>query len=100
MKKYIFETKKKQWEKPTEPKYVFCATAKCTVFAESLEEAKKIAVDKLTRQYLGSGIRFLDDITLLGEYELPVDWSYGYGKDRKTGTTKEIGDLKLNNVIL
>ena len=35
MKKYYCEAQKKQLEKPTEPKYVFCTTAKCFVLAEN-----------------------------------------------------------------
>lgn len=37
MKKYIFEAAIKQWEKPTEPKYVFCPEGRIGVFAETEE---------------------------------------------------------------
>ena len=44
MKKFYFEADKKQWEKPTEPKYMFCATAKVWAVAETEEEARAIAL--------------------------------------------------------
>lgn len=98
MKKYVFEAAKKQWEKPTELKQYFVKTAEVIVYAETEEEAKKLAEEKLCRKYRGSG-------TILGEVrfvrcdELPVDWSYGYGDERKSGDTAGIGDLTGNNVI-
>ena len=46
MKKYFFEVDKKQLEKPTEPKYVFCAPARVWAVAETEDEARAIAADK------------------------------------------------------
>ncbi len=98
MKKYYFQAQKKQLEKSTEPCYVCCAPAKCFVFAESEAEAAVLAEKKLTGQYYGTG-------TVLGKpvltkcAELPVDWSYGYGDERKSGDTASIGDLVGNHVI-
>ena len=80
MKKYVFEATKKQWEKPTELKQYFVRCAAVTVYAENEDEAKKLAEDKLRREYLGTG-------TILGEVrfvrcdELPADWNYGYGDE-------------------
>lgn len=98
MKKFVFEAVKKQLEKPTEPKYVFCCTAKVTVYADTKAQAKKLAEEKLRENYQGKG-------TVLGEAmfvscdELPVDWSYGYGDERQTGAFKKIKNPNGNNVI-
>ena len=98
MKKYFFEAAKKQLEKPTEPLYVNCAKAKCWVIAEDDAQAAVLAAKKLQEKYAGSG-------TVLGTpvvtkcVDLPVDWSYGYGDERKSGDTASIGDLVGNNVI-
>ena len=98
MKKYFFEAQKKQLEKPTEPLYVYCAKARCFVYAENEEEAAVLAEKKFQEKYYGSG-------TILGKpvltkcADLPVDWSYGYGDERKSGDTASIGDLVGNNVI-
>ena len=98
MKKYYFEAQKKQLEKPTEPSYVYCAPAKCFVLAESEAEAAVLAEKKLGEQYYGSGF-VLGKPVLTKCVELPVDWSYGYGDERKSGDTASIGDLVGNNVI-
>ena len=98
MKKYQFEAYRKQLEKPTEPKYIFNTTAKVFVIAQDEAEAKVLAEDKLREEYYGSGIALGEPI-LSGCWELPVDWSYGYGDDRKSGATETIGDLVGNNVI-
>lgn len=98
MKKYYFNAQKKQLEKPTEPLYVNCAPATCWVIAENEAEALELAEKKFRAKYHGSG-------TVLGKpvmtkcVELPVDWSYGYGDERRSGSTDEIGDLVGNNVI-
>ena len=55
MKKYVFEATKKQCEKPTELKQYFVRCAAVTVYAENEDEAKKLAEDKLRREYLGTG---------------------------------------------
>lgn len=98
MKKYYFEAAKKQLEKPTEPKYLFCTTAKTWVVAENEAEAKTLAAAKLQEKYHGAGV-VLGEPVLTKSAELPVDWSYGYGDARKSGATASIGDLVGNNVI-
>ena len=98
MKKFYFEAAKKQLEKPTEPKYVFCATAKAWAVAETEAEAKALAAAKLQAKYHGAGV-VLGEPVLTKSAELPVDWSYGYGDARKSGDTASIGDLVGNNVI-
>lgn len=98
MKKYIFEVDKIQWEKPTEPKYIFCAPAKAAVIAESEAEGKALAEAELRARFYGSGV-LLGQVRLSASYDLPVDWSYGYGDDRRSGLTGQIGDLAGNNVI-
>lgn len=98
MKKFVFEAAKKQWEKPTEPKYVFCCTAKATVIAEDEAKAKALAEEKLKKEYCGSGT-ILGEVKFVASYDLPVDWSYGYGDQRKSGDTASIGDLVGNHMI-
>ena len=98
MKRYVYEADRKQWEKPTEPKYICCATAKAVVIAETEEEAKALAEKKLHDKYYQTGI-LLGEARKLREDELPVDWSYGYGDERKSGLTKDLGDLVGNHVI-
>ena len=93
MKKYIFEAAKKQWEKPTEPKYVFCPEARIPVFAESEAEAEALAAAKLREVYLGTG--FLTGALRLAETaETAVDWNYGYGDERGVGTKEEQAALR------
>lgn len=98
MKKFFFEAAKTQWEKPTEHKYLFCATAKTIVYAENEEEARVLAEEKLREEYYGTGI-LLGKVKLMDIESLPVDWSYGYGDERRSGSTSDIGDLVGNNVI-
>jgi hypothetical protein len=98
LKKYTFEAPRVQWEKPTEPKYIFCRTATVTVLAENEAEAKALAEDKLKKEYAGTGM-LLGEARLLGVVDLPVDWSYGYGNERKSGATASLGDLVGNNTI-
>jgi hypothetical protein len=98
MKKYVYEASKKQWEKPTEPKYLFCPPAQVTVYADSEEEALVLAQAKLKAEYAGTGF-LLGEAKLVAAHELPVDWSYGYGDERKSGPTGTIGDLVGNHVI-
>lgn len=90
MKKYYFEADKKQWEKPTEPNYIFCTTAKTWAIADSEEAARAIALEKLAANYAGSGT-LLDEpnLRLTKTAELPTDWNYGYGDERGTGTPEE-----------
>lgn len=88
MKKYVFEAAKGQLEKPTEPKYLFCTTAKTIVFAETEEEARVLAERDLRRMYYGTGVK-LGEAKCVGCAELPVDWNYGYGENRGTGTAED-----------
>jgi hypothetical protein len=99
MKKFYFEADKKQWEKPTEPKYMFCATAKVWAVAETEEEARAIALEKLSAKYHGTGT-ILDDVhlRLTKSADLPVDWNYGYGDERGTGTPEDKAALLTNNL--
>ena len=98
MKKYVFEATKKQWEKPTELKQYFVKPASVIVYAETEEEAKKLATEKLACQYHGSG-------TILGKArfvrcdELPVDWSYGYDDKCIPGDKTAIERIVAHNVI-
>jgi hypothetical protein len=98
MKKYFYEAQKKQLEKPTEPLYVNCAKAVCYVLAENEAEAAVLAEKKLHAKYDGSGV-VLGKAVLTKVAELPVDWSYGYGDERKSGETATLGDLVGKNVI-
>lgn len=98
MKKYYFQAQKKQLEKPTEPSYVYCAPAKCFVLAGNEAEAAVLAEKKLREMYHGTGV-VLGKAELTKCAELPVDWSYGYGDERKSGDTASIGDLVGNYVI-
>lgn len=98
MKKYYFEAAKKQLEKATEPYYICCAKAQTWVMAENAEEAAKLACAKLHAKYDGTGV-VLGEVTYVAEYDLPVDWSYGYGDQRKSGATADLGDLFGNNLI-
>lgn len=98
MKKYVYEASKKQLEKPTEPKYIFCHTSQVIVYAETDEEALVLAEAKLRARNHGTGV-VLSPAKLVRCDELPVDWSYGYGDERKTGDTASIGDLVGNHVI-
>ena len=98
MKKYVFECAKKQWEKPTQPKAVFAQNAIINVVAASEEDAKAIACKKLCCEYCGTGV-LLGDVKLVKTYDLPVDWSYGYGENSKCGCTCSIGDLVCGSQI-
>ncbi|MCD8088923.1 MAG: hypothetical protein LUE22_10165 [Oscillospiraceae bacterium] len=98
MKKYIYEAAKTQREKPTEPKYVFCAPAQTTVVAASEEEAKALAEKNFRDEFYGSGV-LLGEVKLVTVFDLAVDWSYGYDDKRRSGPTDTIGDLVGNNVI-
>ena len=98
MKKFYYEAQKKQLEKPTEAAYVSCATAKTWVVAETEAEAAVLAAKKLHEKFDGSGV-VLGAVVLTKSADLPVDWSYGYGDERKSGCTCSIGDLCGNYVI-
>lgn len=89
MKKYFFEVDKKQLEKPTEPKYVFCAPARVWAVAETEDEARVLAAEKLRAKYYGSGTLLGRDLRLTKAVDTAVDWNYGYGEDRLAGTAEE-----------
>lgn len=89
MKKYFFEVDKLQLEKPTEPMYMFCAPARAWVVAASEDEARALAAEKLRREYYGSGTLTGKELRLTKAVELAVDWSYGYGDERLTGTAED-----------
>ena len=89
MKKFYFELDKKQLEKPTEPKYMFCAPARAWAIAETEEEARAAAMEKLNAKYHGTGMYLGRDLRLTKAVELPVDWNYGYGDERAEGTAEE-----------
>lgn len=94
MKKYFFELDKKQLEKPTEPKYVFCAPARVWAEAETEEEARAIALEKLGAKYHGTGVYLGRDLRLTKAVDRPVDWSYGYGEDRTAGSAEDKAALR------
>lgn len=96
MKKFHFTAEKKQWEKPTEPKAVFCPPAAVTVQAETEEEARVLAAAKLREKFLGTGT-LLGELKLAGTTELAVDWNYGYGDDRGKGCEKCKARLRAEN---
>ena len=95
MKKYFFEADKTQLEKPTEPKYVFCAPARITVCAETEAEARALAEEKFRQEFLGTGF-LLAELRLADTKDLPVDWSYGYGDGRGSGTAEEQAALRAD----
>ena len=76
MKKFFFEVDKKQLEKPTEPKYLFCAPARVWAVAENEEEARAGALEKLAAKYHGTGTLLGQDLRLTKAVELPVGWCY------------------------
>ncbi len=98
MKKFYFEADKKQWEKATEPKYMFCPAARTWAIAETEEEARAAALQKLNAKYHGTGT-LIDDtnLRLTKTADLPVDWSYGYGDSRSTGTAEDKAALIADN---
>ena len=89
MKKYFFEVDKKQLEKPTEPLYVFCAPARVWAIADSEEEARAAALEKLRAKYHGTGTLLGRDLRLTKVTDAAVDWNYGYGDERRDGTAED-----------
>jgi len=89
MKKYYFEVDKKQLEKPTEPLYVFCAPARTWAIADSEEQARSLALEKLNAKYHASGMYLGQELRLTNVADLPADWNYGYGDERLAGTAEE-----------
>ncbi len=98
MKKYIFAAYKKQLEKPTEPLHVFAQSTKCSVLAENEQEAYKLAEKKMAEINNYGGI-VLGKVKLIATAELPVDWNYGYGDERKEGTCCDKKELCKKYVI-
>ena len=98
MQKYYCEAQKKQLEKPTEPKYVFCTTAKCFVLAENEDEALENAAAEFREMYHGTGA-VLGQIRITKSAELPVDWSYGEGEAAMVGNEAAMEALIRHNVI-
>ena len=98
MKKYFFEASKTQLEKPTEPKYIFCSTAKTYVTAENENDARALAEKKLGEEFYGSGTG-LFNMRLVKTVDLPTDWNYGYGDNRKPGTAGAMAELVSQSVI-
>ena len=95
MKKYFFEARITQHEKPTEPKQFLCAPAKTFVFADDDEAAKKLAAAKLRNEFYGTGY-LLGELKITKITDLPVDWQYGYDDDRKAGTEEEKKALRAD----
>ena len=93
MKKYFFEASKKQLEKPTEPKYLFCPAASLTVVAENEDEALKKAGEEFRCRFLATGV-LLGEIRLTGSRDLDDDWNYGYGDGRGCGCAEERAALR------
>ena len=89
MNKYYFEADKKQLEKPTEPLYMFCAPARVWTVADSEEQARALALEKLNAKHHASGTVLGRELRLTNAVELPEDWSYGYGGERHVGTAEE-----------
>ena len=89
MKKYYFEVDKKQLEKPTEPRALFCAPARVWVWAEDERRARAAAEEKLRARYLGTGTLTGRELRLILAADEPADWSYGYGENRASGTAAD-----------
>lgn len=98
MKAYYYQANRKQLEKPTEPLYVSCDAARCKVIAATEAEAAELAAKKLHERFDGTGV-VLGQLVLTKSAELPIDWSYGYGDERRSGCTACIGDLVGANRI-
>lgn len=98
MKKYVYEASKKQLEKPTEPNYMFCSTTKVTVYAETEDAAQAMAEAKLHELHDGTGV-VLSEARFVRCDELPADWNYGYGDERKSGSAADRSELSAKNVI-
>jgi len=88
MKKYFFEADKTQWEKPTERLSLFVKPAAVTVCAADEAEALELAKAALRKKYHATGV-ILGEPRKVAEVDLPVDWSYGYGDDKGTGTPEQ-----------
>ena len=98
MKKYYFEADRTQWEKSTEPNYRFCAPLQTFVYAETDEEARALAKEKLHALALGTGYRLLGEARMISSHDQPIDWNYGYGDERGTGTPEDKAALLTNNL--
>ena len=89
-KKYLFEAEKSLTERSYPGPYLFVAPAQVSVLASDEEDARQKAAAKLQKAWHGTGVE-LGELTLVRSDALPVDWSYGYGDDRKSGSN--ISDL-------
>ena len=95
-KKYLFEAEKKLTERSYPGPYLFVAPAQVLVLASGEEEARQKAAEKLQKAWHGTGVE-LGELKLVRSDALPVDWSYGYGDDRKSGSN--ISDLVGQSLI-
>ena len=93
MKEYVFEAAKKQLDRTTQPKYVFCPDARITVFAETEEEAAGLAEQELRQKFLGTGF-LTGKLRLAQVIDLPLDWNYGYGDGRGIGDAGDRAALR------
>ena len=93
MRQFIFEADKTQHEKPTEPKYVFCQPAIVKVCAETEAEAQKLAEQLLKERFAGTGF-LLARPRLVETRDLALDWSYGYGDEKGSGTAEDQAALR------
>lgn len=89
-RKYLFEAAKTLTERSYPGPYLFVAPAQVLVLAFDEEEARQKAAAKLKKAWQGTGVE-LGELKLVRSDALPVDWSYGYGADRKCGSN--ISDL-------
>ena len=93
MKQFIFEADKTQHEKPTEPKYVFCQSAQIKVWAETEAEARTLAEKQVMECFAGTGF-LLAALHLVQTRDAAVDWNYGYGDEKGSGTAEDRAALR------
>ena len=99
MKKYFYEADKRLKEKAYQSyARVHTMPAVIIVYAESEKDAEKLAREKLRAIYQGSGV-LLENFRLARCADVPVDWSYGYGDERRSGDTDGIPDTVGNSQI-
>ena len=95
MKQFIFEADKTQHEKPTEPKYVFCQSAQIKVWAETEAEARTLAEQQARERFAGTGF-LLAALRLVQTKDAAVDWNYGYGDEKGSGTAEDQEALRVS----
>ena len=88
-RKYLFEAAKTLAERSYPGPYQFVAPAQVLVLASDETEAREKAAAKLKKAWQGTGVQ-LGELKLVRSDALPVDWSYGYGDDRKTGSVSDL----------